>query len=69
MRYILVKFKIDRQNAIAFGDSGNDLKMLQAVKFGYLLENATSEAKNGHERLTIGSYSEGILNTIKELVV
>ncbi|PGE98030.1 HAD family hydrolase, partial [Bacillus pseudomycoides] len=51
------------------GDSGNDLKMLQAVKFGYLLENATSEAKNGHERLTIGSYSEGILNTIKELVV
>lgn len=69
VRYILAKFKIDRQNAIAFGDSGNDLKMLQAVKFGYLLENATSEAKNGHGRLTIGSYSEGILNTIKELVM
>ncbi|MGM0851016.1 MAG: HAD-IIB family hydrolase [Bacillota bacterium] len=69
VKYILTKFGVDRQNGIAFGDSGNDLKMLQAVKFGYLLENATSEAKNGHERLTIGSYSNGILNTIKELVV
>lgn len=69
VKYILSKFKVDSQNGIAFGDSGNDLKMLQAVKHGFLLENATSEAKKGHELLTIGSYSEGIRNTINALIV
>ncbi|MCL6571181.1 MAG: HAD-IIB family hydrolase [Bacillus sp. (in: Bacteria)] len=68
VNYILAKFNVDPQNGIAFGDSGNDLHMLQAVKHGYLLENATNEAKLGHGRLSIGSYSEGILNTLNKLV-
>ncbi len=38
---MLEKFKLDPENAIAFGDSGNDIKMLQAMENGYLLKNAT----------------------------
>lgn len=43
MKFILDKYELDKSNAIAFGDSGNDLRMLQAVRHGYLVENATEE--------------------------
>ncbi|GGE09138.1 kanosamine-6-phosphate phosphatase [Marinithermofilum abyssi] len=42
--FMLDKYKVEPENAFAFGDSGNDLRMLKEVKHGYLVENATQEA-------------------------
>lgn len=42
--------------------------MLQAVRHGYLVENATEEAKKTHSMLAQGEYSIGILNTLKHII-
>jgi kanosamine-6-phosphate phosphatase len=66
VEYILKKYGMNEADAIAFGDSGNDLKMLQSVKHGYLLGNATEEAKSKHNKVTNGIYFEGINNKLDE---
>ncbi|MEX0134905.1 HAD-IIB family hydrolase [Bacillus nitratireducens] len=68
VKFILGKYDLKRENAIAFGDSGNDLKMLKAVQHGYLIQNATEEAKKAHSMLAQGEYSIGILNTLKHII-
>ncbi len=37
---------IDAAECAAFGDNYNDLEMLDAVKYGYVMENATEEIKS-----------------------
>ncbi|WP_078410960.1 HAD-IIB family hydrolase [Priestia abyssalis] len=68
VRYILQKHGLSRQQAAAFGDSGNDLNMLKSVEFGYLLANATEEAKAKHAHITADRYSKGILTTLEHIV-
>ncbi|WP_433751181.1 HAD-IIB family hydrolase [Paenibacillus amylolyticus] len=62
-----VQFLIDYNqvllsNTLAFGDSGNDIEMLQMVTHGYLLQNATTEAKSFHHNVAPYPYAEGILH-------
>ncbi|GGE16230.1 kanosamine-6-phosphate phosphatase [Marinithermofilum abyssi] len=68
VRFMLNKYKVKPENAFAFGDSGNDLRMLKVVKHGYLVENATEEAKNAHAKIATGEYSIGIINTLKSII-
>ncbi|MGD2407453.1 kanosamine-6-phosphate phosphatase [Bacillus subtilis] len=66
--FMLEKYNLNTERAIAFGDSGNDVRMLQTVGNGYLLKNATQEAKNLHHLITDSEYSKGITNTLKKLI-
>ena len=66
--FMLNKYGVSLGNSFAFGDSGNDLQMLKSVKHGYLVENATGEAKSFHSNVAMGEYSEGILNTLKSII-
>lgn len=68
VRFMLEKYKLQPEDAFAFGDSGNDLRMLQAVKHGYLVGNATQEAKNAHPKISAGNYSQGIIRTLKSII-
>ncbi|CAM4031660.1 HAD-IIB family hydrolase [Mesobacillus zeae] len=61
VRFMLKKYGLQPEHAFAFGDSGNDLRMLRAVKNGYLVANATKEAKNAHPKLAPEGYSKGIM--------
>ncbi|NPC94174.1 HAD-IIB family hydrolase [Bacillus sp. WMMC1349] len=63
--FILEQFKIRKEHSFAFGDSGNDVEMLKKVDHGYLVGNATAEAKLLHSRITQGSYTTGILEVLK----
>ncbi|MBY6037688.1 HAD-IIB family hydrolase [Fictibacillus nanhaiensis] len=67
VEFMLNKYQVTKNNAYAFGDSGNDLLMLNSVENGFLVENATVEAKSKHSKISLGSYSEGILNTLHSL--
>lgn len=58
VKFMLEKYNLNTEKAIAFGDSGNDVRMLQAVGNGYLLKNATQEAKNLHQLITDSEYSK-----------
>ncbi|MFJ7747085.1 HAD-IIB family hydrolase [Peribacillus sp. NPDC097295] len=68
VRFMLDKYNLTSKYAIAFGDSGNDLSMLRTVGQGYLLENATQEAKNAYGRQTKEQYSQGITKTLKSII-
>ncbi|KGP91236.1 HAD family hydrolase [Pontibacillus chungwhensis BH030062] len=65
--FMLRKYQVNKANAFAFGDSGNDLRMLHAVGNGFLVANATEEAKSKYSKQSLGSYSEGILHTLRSL--
>jgi kanosamine-6-phosphate phosphatase len=61
VRFLLRHYGIARENALAFGDSGGDLGMLEAVGHGYLVANATPTARARFQRVAAGEYAEGIL--------
>ncbi|WP_117169426.1 HAD-IIB family hydrolase [Paraliobacillus sediminis] len=65
VQFMLDKYNVQHENTFAFGDSGNDLRMLKAVKHGYLVENATKEAKAAHSKVTVGEYAQGIISILK----
>lgn len=66
VRYLIDRYHIPFEQTFAFGDSGNDIKMLQSVRHGYLVSNATEEAKRLHPTVAAYSYNKGILSTLKQ---
>ncbi|SEF42908.1 HAD-IIB family hydrolase [Paenibacillus sp. UNC499MF] len=66
VRFMLGRYGVGPEHAFAFGDSGNDLLMLQAVRHGYLVHNATEEAKGMHPLVSEGAYVKGILHVLQE---
>ncbi|WP_414054422.1 HAD-IIB family hydrolase [Macrococcus equi] len=64
VNYLTQKFNINPEHTFAFGDSGNDISMLNAVKHGYLVSNATEEAKSLYQRHTNAPYNKGILEIL-----
>ncbi|TDM02344.1 HAD-IIB family hydrolase [Macrococcus carouselicus] len=65
VRYLVRKYDIPFENTYAFGDSGNDIRMLNAVKHGYLVSNATEEAKLLHSKHAAHPYNKGILSILQ----
>lgn len=66
--YVCTRYGFQVGEAYAFGDSGNDLAMLKYVGNGYVLGNGTEQAKFEHNRVTAGSYAEGILEVLMRFV-
>ncbi|WP_062050361.1 HAD-IIB family hydrolase [Bacillus sp. JCM 19034] len=67
VKFMTRYYQVPLTNTIAFGDSGNDIEMLKTVEHGYLLGNATSEAKSLHKNVTTAQYSLGILEILRKL--
>ncbi|MGD8192687.1 HAD-IIB family hydrolase [Brevibacillus ginsengisoli] len=65
--FMMNHYNVPFTNTIAFGDSGNDVDMLKAVKHGYLLANATEEAKRLHPQVTRSEYAKGIVEVLKAI--
>lgn len=66
VQFLIDYNQVPPSNTFAFGDSGNDLEMLQTVAHGYLLQNATSEAKAYHKSIAPYPYAEGILHVCRQ---
>lgn len=58
--YILTKLKIDEVHTIAFGDSCNDIEMLEDVQYGYLVANCDYQARNSYPNILEKQYCFGI---------
>ncbi|MGQ4666284.1 HAD-IIB family hydrolase [Metabacillus halosaccharovorans] len=67
VKFVMNLYKVPLTNTIAFGDSGNDIEMLKTVQHGYLLANATAEARSLHHKVTQSDYSKGILEVLKNI--
>jgi kanosamine-6-phosphate phosphatase len=65
LQYLLSRTGLAAKDAYAFGESGNDIPMLKAVGHGFLVANATEEAKALHDQVTAEPYAGGILQVLE----
>lgn len=65
IEYVCNLLGIERENTYAFGDSANDLEMLDFVAHGIAMGNATVEAKRAAEYVTTDIMEDGIWNGLK----
>ena len=56
---------ISHSNTYAFGDSANDVDMLNYVQFGIAMGNASKEAKDASDYVTSSISENGIKNGLK----
>lgn len=61
--------KIDRRNTFAFGDSFNDLEMLQYVEYGIAMGNAHPDLKNIIKYHTNSIFEDGIFHGLKKFAL
>ena len=62
------KLGIVPEEILAFGDSGNDVAMLQAAGTGVAMENAEPEAKEAADFVTRKNTEEGIVYALEQLM-
>jgi Cof subfamily protein (haloacid dehalogenase superfamily) len=58
---------IDKEQVIAFGDSQNDMKMLEFVGLGVAMGNACEEAKKVADEITDSNDEDGIYNKLFQI--
>lgn len=58
--YLMDLLNISKDEAIAFGDAENDLSMIQAVKYGIAMGNATEDVKKAAYAVTDSNEEDGI---------
>ncbi len=55
------------ENVVAFGDSGNDLEMLQAAGYAVVMENGEECVKPFADYIAPSVYDDGVVSAIREL--
>lgn len=60
-------YGIPAEEAAAFGDGENDVGMLKAVKYGFVMDNAPEFVKEQAVFVTLSNDKEGILEAIRDL--
>lgn len=62
----LAYYDIDINEAMAFGDGGNDVEMLEAVKYGIAMGNANDNLKQIADFITLDVDNDGIVYALKQ---
>ncbi|MDL2308027.1 Cof-type HAD-IIB family hydrolase [Bacteroidales bacterium OttesenSCG-928-C03] len=62
---VLEHLNLKPENAIAFGDGGNDIDMLRHVGFGIAMGNAKADVKAAADYVTDNVDADGIFNAVK----
>lgn len=66
---VLNYLHLKETQAMAFGDSANDLPMFSAVGCGIAMENATEELKKAANYITASTYADGIFNALEKFAL
>lgn len=66
---LLNHYEIDIRETMAFGDGGNDLKMLRYVEHGVAMGNASDEVKKNARYVTDSVDEDGVWNALVRLSV
>ena len=67
LRKLCQRLGIDKSETIAFGDSENDLDMLEFAGTGIVMENAAPELKSGRFTVTASCDSDGVAKILEGL--
>ncbi len=65
IKKILDSYGYKKEEAMAFGDGGNDIPMLQTVGIGVAMGNAMEEVKHIADYVTSGVEEDGIVHALK----
>ncbi|MFB7933190.1 HAD-IIB family hydrolase [Streptomyces sp. NPDC056039] len=65
VRHLCARFGVAAERTLAFGDSGNDLEMLGAVRHGYLVANCTPEARSRFTRVSPHPHAQALLTAFR----
>lgn len=69
IRKILETYGFSREETIAFGDSDNDLEMLQFAGIGVAMGNAVESVKNAADYVTDHIDEDGVWNALKHFEI
>lgn len=61
-------YGVAMENVMAFGDSPNDSRMLEAAGIGIAMENATEDVKDVADLITLSSDEEGVAYAVRRLL-
>lgn len=68
LKLLCEKLSMTIDNAIAFGDAGNDLAMLKAAGYAVVPENGTDEAKEFADMICPSCDDDGVRRALEELI-
>ncbi len=66
---ILKYYNIKKEEAMAFGDGGNDISMLKSVGYGIAMGNATNNVKKVANYVTDTVQDDGIISALKHFKI
>ncbi|MFP3043652.1 Cof-type HAD-IIB family hydrolase [Treponema primitia] len=64
-----IKLDIESEQMMAFGDTYNDIEMLQMVKYSYLVENAVEDMKQYARFITASNDNFGVIKIIDKVLL
>ena len=67
--FLLDKLGLTRKNLLAYGDSPNDLEMLQLAEIGVVMGNADEHMKNQGDYITLSNDESGVAHAVKRFVM
>ena len=65
LKQLMQKWKIQEQDIMAFGDSENDIEMLQLAGISYAMENADPRVKTVADHLAAANTEAGVLKILE----
>lgn len=68
LKFIMGTLGISRDEAMAFGDADNDIPMLESVKYGIAMANASEECKKAACYVTVANEEDGVAKAIMKFV-
>lgn len=69
LEQVLNRLDIEPEQVMAFGDSDNDIEMLNYVGYSYAMENATDKVKAVAKYLAPSHLEAGVLQVIEEYIL
>ncbi|HFU3985545.1 TPA: Cof-type HAD-IIB family hydrolase [Streptococcus suis] len=69
LEQVLNRLDIEPEQVMAFGDSDNDIEMLNYVGYSYAMENATDKVKAVAKYMAPSHLEAGVLQVIEEYIV
>ncbi len=63
------RLKIDKSEAMAFGDSDNDIGMLQYCEYGFAMENGSEICKNSAKYRALSNADDGVADAVEKYVL
>ncbi|HEM3683609.1 TPA: HAD family hydrolase [Streptococcus suis] len=69
LEQVLTSLDIEPEQVMAFGDSDNDIEMLELVGYSYAMENATDKVKAVAKYMAPSHLEAGVLQVIEEHIL